>query len=102
MTFYIDAWLDCSQPYVQVKNKQNRKVVADFSSEELKNAIEQGDICLSDFFDTSVAAQLELIKSLLLLRCCVDMGKDLKAACDTAVKRRQASTSPFTTLTSYH
>ena len=99
MTFYVDAWLDRPQPYVQVKNKQNRKVVADFSSEELKNAIEQGDICLSDFFDTSVTAQLELIKSLLLLRCCVDLSKEIKAACDTAVKYRQVATTP---LTSYH
>jgi hypothetical protein len=102
MTFYVDAWLDHPQPYVQVKNKQNRKVVADFSSEELKSAIEQGDICLSDFFDTSVAAQLELIKSLLLLRCCVDMGKEIKAVCSTAVKCRQTPNSSFTPPTSYH
>ena len=75
MTFYIDAWLDRPHPYVQVKNKQDSKVIADFSSDDLNRAIEQGDICLCDFFDASLEAQLELVKSLLLLRCSVDIGK---------------------------
>lgn len=77
MTFYIDAWLDRPQPYVQVKNKENKKVVVDFSSDELKRAIEQGDICLCDFFDSSLETQTELVKSLILLRCSVDMGKKI-------------------------
>ena len=102
MTFYVDAWLDRSEPYVQVKNKQSRKVVADFTSDELKSAIENGDICLSDFFDSSVSVQLELVKSLLLLRCCVDMGKDIKAACNKAVKRGQSPPKLTTTPTLYH
>ena len=76
MTFYIDAWLDRPHPYVQVKNKQNREVVADFSSDELNQAVERGDICLTDFFDANLKSQLELVKSLLLLRCSVDMSKD--------------------------
>lgn len=75
MTFYIDAWLDRPHPYVQVKNKQDSKVIADFSSDDLNRAIEQGDICLCDFFDASLETQLELVKSLLLLRCSVDIGK---------------------------
>jgi hypothetical protein len=73
MTFYVDAWIDRPQPYVQVKNKESREVIADFSSDELKQAVERGDICLSDFFDSNIKVQLELIKSLLLLRCSVDM-----------------------------
>ncbi|RVU84661.1 hypothetical protein EOL70_10425 [Leucothrix sargassi] len=76
MAFYIDAWLDRPHPYVQVKNKQSSEVVADFSSDELAEAVQNGDICFADFFDTSAKAQSELVKSLLLLRCCVDMSKD--------------------------
>lgn len=84
MTFYVDAWLDHPQPYVQVKNKYNQKVVADFSSDELSQAVEQGDICLSDFCNPCLEAQSELIKSLLLLRCCVDIGKDIQVVCHQA------------------
>lgn len=78
MTFYIDAWLDRPEPYVQVKNKNNQKVVAKFAGDELARALEHGDICVSDFCDASAENQLDLVKSLLLLRCCEDIGNELQ------------------------
>jgi len=77
MTFYIDAWLDRPQPFVQVKNKNNQQIVASFEGNELSRALEYGDICLSDFSDPRVETQMELVKSLLLLRCCEDISKEI-------------------------
>ena len=79
MTFYIDAWLDRPQPFIQIKNKNNQQVIAQFEGEELSNALECGEFCLCDFYDARAEAQMELIKSLLLLRCCEDIGKDIQA-----------------------
>lgn len=78
MTFYIDAWLDCPNPYVKVVNKNNQQVMADFSGRELSKAFEQGDIYMTDFLDADGASQLELIKSLLLLRCCQNIYRDIQ------------------------
>ena len=78
MTFYIDAWLDHPQPFVQVKNKNNQQVVARFAGSELSKALEHGDFCLSDFCDPRAETQMELVKSLLLLRCCEDIGKEVQ------------------------
>lgn len=90
MTFYIDAWLDRPQPFIQVKNKHNQQVVAEFEGEELSKALECGEFCLCDFYDARTEAQMELIKSLLLLRCCEDMGKDIqKIYSDTLVSAQQ-------------
>ncbi|PID46846.1 MAG: hypothetical protein CSB47_01805 [Proteobacteria bacterium] len=78
MTFYVDAWLDCPEPYVRVINKRSRQVLADFSGETLCTAIEQGDICVSDFFEQDDVSKLELVKSLLLLRCGQDICQDVQ------------------------
>jgi len=87
MTFYVNAWLDRREPYVQIKNKQTEAIVAHFSSQELSLAIERGDICLKDFCDASQEAQMELIKVLLLIRCCEDMCNAIQVACERASVR---------------
>lgn len=79
MTFYVDAWLDHPKPYVQVKNKNNQKIVARFEGEALFKALDYGDFCLNDFLDSGADAQMELVKSLLLLKCCEDIGNEIQA-----------------------
>lgn len=78
MTFYVDAWLDCPKPYVRIVNKTNQQVIADFSGKALSSAVEQGDICACDFYDSDDLSQLELVKSLLLLRCSQDICQEIQ------------------------
>ena len=93
MAFYIDAWLDRPNPYVQVVNKSNSQVVAKFSQSELNQAVERGDICLGEFYDSHPHTQQELVKHLLLIRCCENMSRELEESCQQAINCRRAKSS---------
>lgn len=90
MSFYIDAWLDRPNPYVQVINKLNSEVIARFSKTELNQAVERGDFCLCDFYDSQPHNQQELVKHLLLIRCCENMTREIEASYQQAMTCRRA------------
>lgn len=66
MTFYINAWLDRSDPYVSIHNKETNEVVAHFEGDNLREIVAKDYFCLSDFCDPSVCRQQELVRCLLL------------------------------------
>ncbi len=65
VNLYINAWLDCSNPFIAIYNKNNDELMAHFNAGELSEVIEQGDITLEELRSTDTIQQLETISTLL-------------------------------------
>lgn len=68
MTFYVDAWLDRNDPYIDVRHRLTNAVVAHFDQQQLQQCLDEGDISLQDLLDTAPESQQEVIRTLLLCR----------------------------------
>lgn len=69
MTFSINAWLDRSNPFIELRNNKTGELMAHFTGERLRSCIEQGDICLRELCKADQATQQELVRCLLLTHC---------------------------------
>lgn len=66
MTFSINAWLDRTDPFIELRNSKTGEIMALFAGEQLKRCLEQGDICLTELCRADQATQQELVRCLLL------------------------------------
>lgn len=85
MMLYIDAWLDRSDPYIRIIDRDSGDVITQFEGDEVKECLERGDICLQELCCSTPRAQHELVKHLLLTRC----GKSLMEQINTCTKQCQ-------------
>ena len=83
MTFSINAWLDRTDPFIELRNSKTGEMMAFFAGEQLKRCLEQGDICLTELCRADHATQQELVRCLLLAYC----SQCLKGQIEHTVKR---------------
>lgn len=69
MTFSINAWLDRTNPFIELLNTKTGEIMAQFTGERLTRCLEQGDICLTELRKADSATQQELVRCLLLAHC---------------------------------
>lgn len=74
MTFYVNAWLDRTNPFVSIHNKQTGELVLKLEKQALATCLEQGDLCLNELCDNAQQTQQALIKTLLLTHCAHSLG----------------------------
>ena len=49
MTYTINAWLDCCNPYITVSNRKTGEMLAYFNPHEIDKIFSSGDLILEDF-----------------------------------------------------
>ena len=62
MTFSINAWLDRVDPFIELRNNKTGEIMAQFSGEQLKRCLEQGDVCLTELCRADPSTQQELVR----------------------------------------
>ena len=68
INIYINAWLDCSNPYISIHNKFNDDLLAHFNSESVNQLIEDGDVFVEDLQSTDPDIQMEVATNLIALK----------------------------------
>ena len=68
MTYQIDAWLERSDPYLRIFDRQSGVVVMEWRNQRLKGLLEQGDITRQELEDKSTNQQA-LVRDLFLYDC---------------------------------
>lgn len=69
MTFSINAWLDRTNPFIELRHAKTGELMAQFAGERLMRCLEQGDICLRELCKSDATTQQELVRCLLLAHC---------------------------------
>ena len=68
INIYINAWLDCSNPYISIHNKFDDDLLAHFNSESVNQLIEDGDVFVEDLQSTDPDIQMEVATNLIALK----------------------------------
>lgn len=68
INMYIDAWLDCSNPYISIHNKFDDDVLVHFNAEKVEQLICEGDVVVEDLQSTDPSVQLDTITSLMAIQ----------------------------------
>ena len=75
MTYFINAWLEGPQPFLQVIHRETGRVCVDFPAQVLEELCRDGDICPGDFCANTPSATKEIVRHLFhtatLKGCCV-------------------------------
>lgn len=64
MTYFINAWLERPQPYLQIIHRDSGRVFVDFPAPVLEELCRNGDICPSDLRTSTVATTKEVVRHL--------------------------------------
>lgn len=64
MTYFINAWLERPQPYLQVIHRDSGRICVDFPAPVLEELCRNGDICPNDLCTSSASATKEVIRHL--------------------------------------
>ena len=65
VNLYINAWLDCSNPFISIHSKHDDTLLAHFNSRELSELLKDGDISVDDLKSTNTKHQVEIVSILL-------------------------------------
>lgn len=64
MTYFINAWLERPQPYLQVIHRDSGRVCVDFPAPVLEELCRNGDICPGDLRTSTASATKEVVRHL--------------------------------------
>ena len=64
----INAWLDCSHPFISLHNKNDGDLMAYFNSEKINELIETGDITVDELQSTNQNSNIETVTTLLSIQ----------------------------------
>lgn len=64
MTYFINAWLERPQPYLQIIHRDSGRVCVDFPAPVLEELCRSGDICPSDLCTSTASATKEVMRHL--------------------------------------
>lgn len=67
MAYVLNAWLERSQPFLQIIHRETGRVCVDFPAELLKELCLTGEICPADFCQTSVQTTKDVVRHLFYL-----------------------------------
>lgn len=65
LNMYINAWLDCSNPFISIHNKYNDDVLAHFNAEKVNQLFKDGEISVEDLQSTEPGIQINVITNLI-------------------------------------
>ncbi|MCF6190818.1 MAG: hypothetical protein L3J51_10080 [Cocleimonas sp.] len=68
MNIYINAWLDCSNPYISIHNKYDDDLLVHFNSERVNQLIDDGEIFIEDLKSSDPDIQMEVATNLIALK----------------------------------
>ncbi len=95
MNIYINAWLDCSHPFISIHNKFDDDLLVHFNAESVNQLIEDGEVFIEDLQSTDPDIQMEVATNLIALKSCErikqqihDLSTVLKTREPTAVVDR--------------
>lgn len=66
MTYLIDAWLERSNPYLRILDRETGEVCARLEEEALLELREQGELSLADLLGNEPGKLKELVRQLFL------------------------------------
>ncbi len=64
MTYFINAWLERPQPYLQIIHRDTGRVCVDFPAAVLEELCRNGDLCPSDLCTNTASATKEVVRHL--------------------------------------
>lgn len=70
MTYFINAWLERPQPYLQVIHRESGRICVDFPAPVLEELCRNGDICPGDLNTSNRTATQEVVRQLFHLPLC--------------------------------
>ncbi len=88
MNIYINAWLDCSHPFISIHNKFDDDLLVHFNAKSVNQLIEDGEVFLEDLQSTNPDIQMEIATSLIAIKS----GETIKqqiTEMSTTLKRRE-------------
>lgn len=88
MNIYINAWLDCSHPFISIHNKFNDDLLVHFNAESVNQLIEDGEVFIEDLQSTDPDIQMEIATNLIAIKS----GETIKqqiTEMSTTLKRRE-------------
>lgn len=91
MNVYMNAWLDCSRPFISIHNRFDDDVLLHLNTDRVNQLIDSGDICVEDFQTTDTEQQMKLITNLLAHKSSEKIKHQLKGL-QGGVKRRASKT----------
>lgn len=89
----INAWLDCSHPFISLHNKNDGDLMAYFNSEKINELIETGDITVDELQSTNQASNIETVNTLLSIKQQEAIYKRLQKTRFTFVQREKHETN---------
>lgn len=90
MNIYINAWLDCSSPYISIHNKFDDDLLAHFNAESVNQLIEDGEVFIEDLQSTNPDIQMEIATNLIALKSSERIKRQIHSLA-TSLKIREPS-----------
>jgi len=68
LNIQINAWLDCSHPFISLHNKSDGDLMAYFNTEKINSLINSGDITVEELKSNNPDKQEDTITTLLSMK----------------------------------
>lgn len=68
LNIQINAWLDCSHPFISLHNKNDGDLMAYFNADKINNLIDDGEITVEELRSNSLDSQVDTISTLLSIK----------------------------------
>jgi hypothetical protein len=91
MNIYINAWLDCSNPYISIHNKFDDDLLVHFNAESVSQLIEEGEVFIEDLQSTDLDVQMDVATHLIALKSSERIKQQVHSI-STLLKTREPAT----------
>lgn len=68
LNIQINAWLDCSHPFISLHNKNDGDLMAYFNADKINSLIDGGEITVEELQSNNLDSQIETITTLLSIK----------------------------------
>ena len=92
MNIYINAWLDCSNPFISIHNKFNDDLLVHFNAESVSQLIEDGEVLIEDLQSTDPDIQMEVATNLIAIKSFENIKQQINNMCTTLTRREPTLT----------
>lgn len=92
MNIYINAWLDCSNPFISIHNKFDDDLLVHFNAEGVSQLIEDGEILVEDLQSTDPDIQMEIATNLIAFKSSEKIKQQINDM-STTLNKRELSTA---------
>ncbi|HIP95348.1 MAG TPA: hypothetical protein EYH20_08440, partial [Leucothrix sp.] len=87
MNIYINAWLDCSNPFISIHNKFDDDLLVHFNAESVSQLIEDGEVFIEDLHSTDPDIQMEVAANLITIKSFENIKQQINDMCTTLTRR---------------